>query len=125
YLLVCDPPEQTAEDIARNVDASRASVSTMTRLLLHAGLVERQVQPGRRRDVFRIHAEAFRSQMTERIRLVTQFRKVLDRGLAALEGEPPARTERVREMHRMYSWFERELPRLIARFEKEVSSKQA
>src|SRR5262245_10612167 len=55
HLLVCDPPEQSAEELARSIQASRASVSTMSRLLIQTGLIERQVFPGKRHDLFRIH----------------------------------------------------------------------
>ena len=53
HLLVCDPAHQTAEELARAIQFSRASVSTMTRLLIQSGLVERLVLPGHRRDRFR------------------------------------------------------------------------
>ncbi|MCW5830967.1 MAG: MarR family transcriptional regulator [Labilithrix sp.] len=120
HLLVCDPPEQTAEELARSIQASRASISTMIRLLIHAGFVAREVKPGRRRDVFRIHPEAFRMQLMGRIRLLGLFREALGRGLAALEGEPPERTARVRAMFEMYQWMERELPLLLERYQREM-----
>ena len=120
HLLVCDPPEQTAEELARSIQASRASISTMIRLLVHAGFVAREVKPGSRRDVFRIHPEAFRTQLMGRIRLLGLFREALGRGLAALEGEPSERTERLRSMFEMYQWMERELPLLLERYQREM-----
>jgi DNA-binding transcriptional regulator GbsR (MarR family) len=120
HLLVCDPPHQSAEELARSIGASRASVSTTTRLLIQTGLVERQVVPGKRRDQFRVRPEAFGAQLLDRVRLVTMFRQVLERGLAALEGETEERRQRVRGMYEMYSWMERELPRLFERYQKEV-----
>lgn len=123
HLLICDPPEQTAEDISRSIEASRASISTMTRLLLNANLIERASLPGRRRDVYRVHADGFRRQIAERMRLVTRFREVLERGMQALEGEPPARKERLVAMYEFYRWLERELPRLFERYEKSSSKK--
>jgi DNA-binding transcriptional regulator GbsR (MarR family) len=125
HLLVCDPPEQSAEQLARSIQASRASVSTMTRLLIQIGLVERQALPGKRHDLFRIHPEAFRTQLMERVRILTLFRQLLERGLSALEGEPAWRVRRLEDMHRMYAWMEREIPRLFERFQKEVGRRRA
>jgi DNA-binding transcriptional regulator GbsR (MarR family) len=120
HLLVCDPPEQSAEEVARSIQASRASVSTMTRLLIQTGLVERQVFPGKRHDLFRIHSEAFRTQLLERVRLLALFRQLLERGLSAMEGAPERAVRRLAEMHHMYAWMEREIPRLIERYQREL-----
>jgi len=119
HLLVCEPPAQTAEELAQSIQASRASVSTMTRLLIHTGLVERQVRPGARRDLFRVRPGAFSTLMRERMRLVTTFRQALERGLEALAGTPAKRSERLREMYELYAWMERELPRLFEKFDAE------
>ncbi len=54
WLLVCDPPEQSMEELAAAVQGSKASMSTMTRLLVQSGLVEKVRPPGARRDAFRV-----------------------------------------------------------------------
>jgi len=41
WLFVCDPPEQTAMQLAEALHVSKASVSTNTRLLESLGLIER------------------------------------------------------------------------------------
>jgi hypothetical protein len=41
WLLACDPPEQSLEQLRVASKASRASISNMTRLLLHFGFIER------------------------------------------------------------------------------------
>jgi DNA-binding transcriptional regulator GbsR (MarR family) len=120
HLLVCDPPEQNAEEVARSIQASRASVSTMTRLLIQTGLVERHVLPGKRHDLFRIHSDAFRTQLLERVRLISLFRQLLERALSALDGAPERSVRRVAEMHHMYAWLELEIPRLLERYQREL-----
>ena len=52
WLLLCDPPEQTLEDLAGALHGSKASMSTMTRLLAGAGLIERMRLPGASVPVF-------------------------------------------------------------------------
>ena len=53
YLAICDPPEQTAAQIAERLQASRGSVSGMARLLEHVGLIRRVTHPGDRRESLR------------------------------------------------------------------------
>ncbi|MEJ2288705.1 MAG: MarR family transcriptional regulator, partial [Deinococcales bacterium] len=52
-LLVADPPEQSADELVATLHASRSSVSTMTRLLEGAGLIERVSRPGDRKLYYR------------------------------------------------------------------------
>ncbi len=56
-LVVADPREQSAAELAHRVRASRGSMSTMGRLLVAAGLAERRTQPGDRREL--VHLMAF------------------------------------------------------------------
>jgi DNA-binding transcriptional regulator GbsR (MarR family) len=39
WLLVCDPPEQSAAELAERLQASKGSISTATRLLLRMGMI--------------------------------------------------------------------------------------
>ena len=41
WLLVCEPPEQSAAELAERLQASRGSISAATRLLLRMGMIER------------------------------------------------------------------------------------
>ena len=40
-MLICDPPAQSAGELADVLGASKGSLSTMTRLLIQVGLIER------------------------------------------------------------------------------------
>ena len=59
WLLICDPPEQSAGDLARALHASKGSISTATRVLLRLGFVVRWRLPGERFDRFRAQPEAW------------------------------------------------------------------
>lgn len=41
WLLVCEPPEQSAAELAETLQASKGSISTATRVLLRLGFIER------------------------------------------------------------------------------------
>src|SRR5205807_610261 len=59
WLLVCDPPEQSAADLADHLQASRGSISTATRVLLRMGLLERTRVRGERFDRFQARPGAW------------------------------------------------------------------
>ena len=52
WLLICDPPEQTAEQLAHELHASRGAISTAVRDLTRARLLQRTRNRGDRRDYF-------------------------------------------------------------------------
>src|SRR5258708_32486457 len=54
WLLVCDPPEQSAGEIADAIGASRASLTTSMRLLTAGDLGRRRHRAGGRTTYFRI-----------------------------------------------------------------------
>ena len=49
-LLISDPPELSAEELAEALQASRGSISSATRSLIGMGLVQRRTKRGERRD---------------------------------------------------------------------------
>ena len=52
WLLLCDPPEQTAAQIAEALQASRGAISGTARILTSAGFIRRTTRPGDRREYF-------------------------------------------------------------------------
>jgi hypothetical protein len=111
WLLVCDPPEQSAAELAHTLQASKGSISTATRVLLRMGLIERVRVRGERFDRFSALPEAW----DEFIWREDQFsapRRVLKLGLDALADEPAARRARLLELDSIYAWWEDRLSAL-------------
>ncbi|MFQ3629252.1 MAG: MarR family transcriptional regulator, partial [Cyanobacteriota bacterium] len=52
WLLISQPPHQSSGELAEVLQASKGSISSMTRLLIQLGLIERLPLPGDRRDFF-------------------------------------------------------------------------
>ena len=48
WLLICDPPEQTAGDIADALHASRGAISGTARILSSAGFIRRSTRAAAR-----------------------------------------------------------------------------
>jgi len=110
WLLVCDPAEQTAAQLAEALNASKGSISGATGILVRARLVDRLHIRGERADRFRVRPEAWDEQVRDQG--VTEARRVLGQGLEALAGEPAARRARLEELDAFYAWWQSRSPAL-------------
>jgi DNA-binding transcriptional regulator GbsR (MarR family) len=110
WLLVCDPPEQTAAQLAEALDASKGAISGATGMLVRNRMVDRLHIRGERADRFRIRPEAWDDQINDPS--VEHARKVVAMGLEALDGEPPARRLRLEELDAFYAWYQSRIPAL-------------
>src|SRR4029079_14197104 len=116
WLLICEPPEQTASEIAEALHASRGAISGTARLLANAGLVRRATKPGDRRDYFSAPAEALDSMLMSAASLYQQMRRIAERGLLAIEDRPAESKARLEEFRDVMGFVEVEVPRVIALF---------
>lgn len=117
-LLICDPPWRTAPQLAEELEASKGSVSTMTRMLMRAGLIEKVALPGARATAFQLTDDGFENMFAQQIAQVVAFRPIADRGLALLQGTGAA-PERLKTLQALYAFFEREMPRLLEKWREE------
>jgi DNA-binding transcriptional regulator GbsR (MarR family) len=111
WLLVCEPPEQSAADLADKIQASKGSISTATRVLLRMGFIERVRFRGERFDRFRARPEAW-DEYFWRPEQFEAPRRVLRMGLEALGDEPSERRERLAELDSIFEWWEARMPEL-------------
>ena len=119
WLLLCDPPEQSMEELAAAVQGSKASMSTMTRLLVNAALVEKVRLPGARRDAFRIRPGQWRQLWRSRMQLVDEATRLTGRGLALLEGRPAWVRARLEDLYYQYRFIGERLPALLEQLDRE------
>ena len=117
WLLVCQPAEQTASDLAKALSASRASISTNTRLLEHFGIVERTARIGTRSTLFRIAPGAWTRVMRNENARARRFREIAEQGLKLLPETDATDRSRLTEFHQIWSFMEQELPGLLDRYE--------
>jgi len=118
-LLTCDPPHRSAKELCEELGVSKGSVSTMTRLLLASGSIERKSIPGQRTTYFVVRPETLQHKLETRLVQVVGFRPLAARGLALLADEPSERTERLQALHALYAFLEREIPSLLERWHEE------
>ena len=119
WLIVCSPPHQTAEEIEEALGASKGTVSTMTRLLMHTGLIEKVGVPGRRRAHFRVKEDVWAEVISDELNRMRQVRELAERGLGLLAETPPENQKRLQDMHEMFAFAEREWPAVLERFYRE------
>ncbi len=119
WLLICNPPHQSPGQLAEALQASKGSISSMTRLLLQISLIERISLPGQRRDYFRIRSNSWTEIFRQRMFMVSTLRQLAEQGLHLMADESPAQRQRLEEMRDLYAFFEHEVPALLARWERE------
>ena len=126
WLMICDPPHQSPGELAEVLIASKGSISSMTRLLIQIGLLERFSMPGIRHDYFRLRADAcpciMKRGLEDEIKL---FRQLAERGLELLAGKAPLTRKWLEEMRDAYAFLEREFPALMERWEQEHKKNKA
>lgn len=116
WLQVCEPESQSLTDIVMALGISKASASVTTRSLEQIGIVERTVQPNDRRDYYRISRDAWHRFFQTRIETMRRLHRNADHGLRVLAGASPERRQRLERMRQLYSFLEREMPKLLERF---------
>jgi DNA-binding transcriptional regulator GbsR (MarR family) len=119
WLLICDPPEQTAGDIADALHASRGAISGTARILSSAGFIRRSTRRGDRREYFSAPPEALEQFMGSAGRVYRQLRELMEHGLAAMDGRTPQDRARLQELHDVMAFIETEVPALLERYQQE------
>jgi DNA-binding transcriptional regulator GbsR (MarR family) len=118
-LLISDQPYLSSTEISEILQASKGSLSTMTRFLLQMGLIERVGLAGQRRDYFQIKSGAWTQLVQHAVYELSALRKMVERGLELLEGQDSEIKQRLQEARDLFSYMEQEYPLLIERWEKE------
>ncbi len=123
WLLISEPPHQSTTQLAEALMASKASISTATRLLIQIGLIERLSMPGVRHDYFRIRSDAWQHMIKRGLEdEIKMFRQLAERGLEVLSEKTlltRLNQKWLEDMRNVYSFLEREFPILLERLEQE------
>jgi hypothetical protein len=106
WLVVCDPPEQSAAQIAEAIGASRASLTTNLRLLGSVGFLRESTKPGDRTVYYQVDDDAWETVVRRQIASLASFGDIMRDGLT-LVGRSPARNSRIRAARDVFAWMER------------------
>jgi len=125
WLLISDPPHQSTSELAEALMASRGSISSMTRLLIQIGLIERISLTGIRHGYFQLRPDAWQHMIKHGLEdEIKMFRQLAEHGLELLADKAPQTRKGLEEMCDIYTFFEREFPALVERWEQERKGKQ-
>jgi hypothetical protein len=104
WLMICDPPEQSAGDIAATIGASRASLTTNLRFLTGSGLVRRLTRPGARTAYYRVDDDMWETLVRRRVASMISFSQITEQGMALVGPDSP-RAARLRAAHEVFVWM--------------------
>ncbi|MFR9774319.1 GbsR/MarR family transcriptional regulator [Nocardia sp. SC052] len=104
-LMICDPPEQSAGQIADAIHASRASLTSNMRLLTTIGLIRKVRIPGERTAYYRIEDNAWYMVIQQKVESLASFGKIAEDGLQLVEGADLERTNRIRSAQKALTWL--------------------
>jgi DNA-binding transcriptional regulator GbsR (MarR family) len=113
WLLVCDPPDQTVEQIADAIGASRGAISGAVRMLEPSGLVVRTKRRGDRREYWRTSADAMIHTLEAKERQTRPSLQALDAVLASLTDRSEESLRRLLDVRHMYTMLLDSFPAMI------------
>ncbi|MFD0689107.1 GbsR/MarR family transcriptional regulator [Actinomadura fibrosa] len=105
WLMICDPAEQSAGQIAEVIQASRASLTSNMRFLTAIGLVKKVRRPGDRVSYYRIEDDAWQKVIQRKLEGLSAFGEIADEGLTIAGGERH-RTERIKAAQDSLTWLQ-------------------
>ncbi|MBL1079883.1 hypothetical protein JK358_36350 [Nocardia sp. 2] len=123
WLLVCDPPQQTFNQIAAALQASKGSISSALKTLTTMRWVDKTTRPGERRDYYAIRPGILPELTRQQSGMYENLTEMTARGLALFDDPHGEEAARVRDMHEFFVWMGKELPALIDRWYAERDGK--
>jgi DNA-binding transcriptional regulator GbsR (MarR family) len=109
-LMVSDPPEQTAEQLATTLHASRGSISQATRALIDIGLVTRSRKPGTRLDVFAVKGNAWIETYRRGMQQVQAYHDLFDRGLDLMRDQSEESRQALEQAKAFMEFWAEQMP---------------
>ena len=104
WLMICDPPEQSAAQISAAVGASRASLTMNLRLLTSMGFLTWRTRPGDRTMYYRMADDAWQAVVRRQIAGIASFLDITRQGLDLL-GPEDDKAARIRQAHTTFAWM--------------------
>jgi len=116
WLLICDPVEQTAADLAGELRASRGAISGAVRQLETAGFVRRSRRGGDRREYYSMPVGSIRSLVGNAGSIYHRLAVIAAHGIGVVADLPPPARGRIEEFHDFVVFVEQTLPALMAQY---------
>jgi DNA-binding transcriptional regulator GbsR (MarR family) len=118
-LLICYPPYQSAGELMTYTGGSKASISTMTRLLIQLGLIERTGIPDKKGIYFKLREDSYSALIERKMTFIRSLKATMDKGLNLISPDDKERRHKLEEIRDLYLFFEEKLPTLIELWKKD------
>ena len=113
YLMICDPPHQTIDQLAEALMASRSAITGAVKLLEAYGMVVRSRRAGERVDRVAGNLDALEPRNFESTLFKDQA-ALFREGLALLADSTPARRAPLEELVALAEFLGERLPQVLA-----------
>jgi DNA-binding transcriptional regulator GbsR (MarR family) len=114
-LLTEDSGRLTAADLAERLQVSPAAVSGAVRYLGQIDMVEREREPGSRRDFYVVNDDLWYDVITRRDQILVRWESSMKDAVQALGADTPA-GRRMRETLAFFEFTHQEMPLMMARW---------
>lgn len=104
WLMICEPAEQSAAEIASAISASRASLTNNLRLVVAAGFVTKHGRAGERTAYYRINDDAWGAVVRAQVASIATFQAIAQDGIT-LVGEESQRADGLRSAVDVFGWM--------------------
>lgn len=113
WLLICDPPEQTAADLGEALQASRGAISGAAAFLAASAMIRRMRRRGDRREYFSVPPGTFNAILRTAGTAYKRLVEITAAGLAATARRAPSSRARLQEVHDATVFIATEFPALL------------
>jgi predicted transcriptional regulator len=114
-VLADDEGRLTAGEIAERLGVSPAAVSGAVRYLVQVGMVDREREPGERRDHYRLRDDLWYEIYAYRGEMLRRWEQAMVEGAALLGTDRPA-GRRIEETGEFFAFLREELPAMMERW---------
>ena len=114
-LLATDAGRLTAAEIGERLEISPAAVSGAVRYLIQVNMIERERDPGSRRDHYRLYTDTWYELTIRREALLERWERQAAEGVSALGPETPA-GRRMADTLAFFAFLQEEMPLLLERW---------
>ncbi len=117
WLMTSDTPGATMPDLTEALHTSKSAISTATRQLIQAGLIERRSVPGQRRDVYQLRPNAWKRLLLLDSEKYNRFGDLAEQGQDLLGDASEDGRKAMREMAELNAYLAAEVPQLIRQWQ--------
>jgi DNA-binding transcriptional regulator GbsR (MarR family) len=116
-LLLVSEDARSLDDLAAELQVSKASVSTNARLLEHRGVLEQVSRPADRRDYYQVPHDLFSHTMAQRLARWQRFHEAIGSARTRLPIKSPEVRERLAEYEQAYAYMSRVIREALGRWQ--------